>query len=232
MSAYWLSDRWKEAWGLTIVIALLTALDSKVTVWFAEASGALVNAIALFHHHDNPTTLPTLLSTAGLLVALVRIADLRWGGPSAYGQATAAFGFGALAAPALFWLGRSPIRQVHLGMALFAAVLSALVPVPVTGLALVFALLGAAGAAAVHVEAAATELLQAHVPDRIRAHLLGVTDALMVGAAMVGSFGGPVLVGWAGGAASLAVLALVTLVAGALALPIVGRRVGLPEPGH
>ncbi|TIT25498.1 MAG: hypothetical protein E5W86_15275, partial [Mesorhizobium sp.] len=29
MRAYWFSDRWKEAWTLTLVIALLTALSSK-----------------------------------------------------------------------------------------------------------------------------------------------------------------------------------------------------------
>ena len=55
MRAYWFSDRWKEAWTLTIVIALLTALSSKAGVWFAEASGELVNSIAFFHdaaqHH-------------------------------------------------------------------------------------------------------------------------------------------------------------------------------------
>ena len=49
MRAYWFSDRWKEAWGLTVIIALLTALSSKASVWIAEASGELVNSIAFFH---------------------------------------------------------------------------------------------------------------------------------------------------------------------------------------
>lgn len=159
------------------------------------------------------------LVDASLLVALVPIADGRWGIPTAYGQATAAFGFGALAAPALFWLGRTPTRQVHLGMALFAVALCVLVPL--SALVLVLLLLGVSGAASVHVEAAATELLQSDVPDRVRAHVLGVTDALMVGAAMIGSFVGPVLVEAVGGSASLAVLAIVTVVAGALVLPVV-----------
>ena len=39
MRAYWFSDRWKEAWGLTLVIALLTALSSKASVWMAEEIG-------------------------------------------------------------------------------------------------------------------------------------------------------------------------------------------------
>ena len=46
MRAYWFSERWKEAWGLTLVIVLLTALSSKASVWLAEASGDLVNSIA------------------------------------------------------------------------------------------------------------------------------------------------------------------------------------------
>jgi MFS family permease len=104
-------------------------------------------------------------------------------------------------------------------MALFAVALCVLVPL--SALVLVLLLLGVSGAASVHVEAAATELLQSDVPDRVRAHVLGVTDALMVGAAMIGSFVGPVLVEAVGGSASLAVLAIVTVVAGALVLPVV-----------
>ena len=75
MRAYWISDRWKEAWGLTIVIALLTALSSKASVWLAEASGELVNSIALFHDPENATPLASLLTSAALLVLLVLIKD-------------------------------------------------------------------------------------------------------------------------------------------------------------
>lgn len=35
MRAYWVSDRWKEAWALTIAIFLMTAFVSKTTVWVA-----------------------------------------------------------------------------------------------------------------------------------------------------------------------------------------------------
>lgn len=161
------------------------------------------------------------LVDAALLVALVPIADARWGSPSAYGEATAAFGFGALAAPLLFWLGRSATRQVHWGMALVAAALTTLVPL--TAMTSVLVVLALTGAASVHVEAAATELLQAHVPDRVRAHVLGVTDALMVGAAMIGSFVGPVLVEAIGGSGSLVVLAGFTVVAGIVVLPVASR---------
>jgi ABC-type uncharacterized transport system fused permease/ATPase subunit len=53
MRAYWLSDRWKEAWALTLFIAVLTALASKASVWMAESSGDLVNAIAFYHDRTN-----------------------------------------------------------------------------------------------------------------------------------------------------------------------------------
>jgi vitamin B12/bleomycin/antimicrobial peptide transport system ATP-binding/permease protein len=75
MRSYWVSERWKEAWGLTAVIALLTALSSKASVWLAEASGELVNSIALFHDPENATPLTTLLTSAGLLVLLVLLKD-------------------------------------------------------------------------------------------------------------------------------------------------------------
>ncbi|TPK99183.1 ABC transporter ATP-binding protein/permease [Mesorhizobium sp. B2-4-12] len=75
MRAYWISDRWKEAWTLTLVIALLTALSSKAGVWFAEASGELVNSIAFFHDAANTTPLRTLLINAGILALLVVLKD-------------------------------------------------------------------------------------------------------------------------------------------------------------
>lgn len=75
IKAYWWSNRWKEAWGLTLAIALLTAASSKTGVWIAEASGDLVNSIASFHDHDNARPLATLLTSAGTLVLLVLVKD-------------------------------------------------------------------------------------------------------------------------------------------------------------
>ncbi|RUV10518.1 ABC transporter ATP-binding protein/permease, partial [Mesorhizobium sp. M1A.F.Ca.IN.022.04.1.1] len=75
MRAYWFSDRWKEAWTLTLVIALLTALSSKAGVWFAVASGELVNSIAFFHDAANINPLQALLTNAGILVLLVVLKD-------------------------------------------------------------------------------------------------------------------------------------------------------------
>lgn len=75
MQAYWLSDRWREAWLLTAAIALLTAASSKASVWMAEASGELVNAIAFFHDPRNVSPMGTLLTSAGMLVLLVLLKD-------------------------------------------------------------------------------------------------------------------------------------------------------------
>lgn len=86
--AYWFSDHWKEAWGLTIVIALLTALSSKTGVWFAEMSGELINAIAFYHDAANTTPLRSLLTSAGALVALVIIKDAGITGTKSFISAT------------------------------------------------------------------------------------------------------------------------------------------------
>lgn len=80
MRAYWVSERWKEAWALTIVIALLTAISSKAGVWIAEASGELVNSIAFFHNPLNLSPLETLLSSAGVLLALVVFKEIAFVG--------------------------------------------------------------------------------------------------------------------------------------------------------
>lgn len=76
MRAYWFSERWKEAWTLTFVVALFTAAASKTSVWMAESSGDLVNSIARFHDPDNVEPLAYLLGSAGMLVALVLLKDV------------------------------------------------------------------------------------------------------------------------------------------------------------
>jgi ABC-type uncharacterized transport system fused permease/ATPase subunit len=88
MRAYWFSDHWKEAWTLTVVIALLTALSSKAGVWFAEASGELVNSIAFFHDAANTNPLSSLLTHAGVLVALVIVKDAGITGSRSFVSAT------------------------------------------------------------------------------------------------------------------------------------------------
>jgi len=80
LSAYWLSDRWKEAWGLTFIIIVLTGLNAKASVWLAVASGELVNSIAFFHSSTEANPLAALLGTAGVLVLLVILKDLGFTG--------------------------------------------------------------------------------------------------------------------------------------------------------
>ncbi len=73
--AYWLSERWREAWGLTFLILLLTGLSAQASVWFALTSGELVNRIANFHHPTVPTTPWSLLTTAATLAAIAITRD-------------------------------------------------------------------------------------------------------------------------------------------------------------
>ncbi len=75
MRAYWFSECWKEAWALTVVLALFTAASSKTSVWMAEASGELVNSIAFFHDPGNAAPLSSVLNSAGLLILLVFLKD-------------------------------------------------------------------------------------------------------------------------------------------------------------
>jgi len=75
MRAYWFSERWKQAWGLTLMVTLLTALASKASVWMAEASGDLINAIASYHDPDNTAPFAYLLTSVGTLLLLVVIKD-------------------------------------------------------------------------------------------------------------------------------------------------------------
>ena len=71
LCAYWRSgNRW-EAWGLTAVIIVLTALSSIASVWFAEASGQLIGAIASLQNPLHPSTPAIILTTAATLAAIV-----------------------------------------------------------------------------------------------------------------------------------------------------------------
>jgi ABC-type uncharacterized transport system fused permease/ATPase subunit len=88
MRAYWFSDHWREAWTLTLFIAVLTALVSKASVWIAESSGELVNAIAFFHDRNNGAPLTAILSSAGMLLFLVVLKDAGFNGVRGYISAT------------------------------------------------------------------------------------------------------------------------------------------------
>ena len=75
MRAYWVSDRWKEAWALTAAIFLLTAFVSKTTVWVAEASGHLMNSIVNVNTAPVQNPLIAISTNAGVLILLMLAKD-------------------------------------------------------------------------------------------------------------------------------------------------------------
>jgi ABC-type uncharacterized transport system fused permease/ATPase subunit len=66
VAAYWISERWREAWVLTVVALAMTALLSKAGVWTATASADFIASIAEFHSPHNADPAGGLL-LAGLL---------------------------------------------------------------------------------------------------------------------------------------------------------------------
>jgi putative ATP-binding cassette transporter len=76
MRAYWFSKSWRESWGLTFAILVLTPLSAQASVWFAVTSGELINRIAYLHHSTTPTTPTALSTTAATLAAIAIIRDV------------------------------------------------------------------------------------------------------------------------------------------------------------
>ncbi len=50
--AFWASERWREAWLLTVIILAMTTLLSKASVWVAIASADFLASLANFHGAD------------------------------------------------------------------------------------------------------------------------------------------------------------------------------------
>jgi len=149
---------------------------------------------------------------AALALTLLPLARDAWSsGDSGFGLATSLLGFGALAAPLLWWLGRSAAGRARYGLIFFACALVALPMLPELLWAL--PLLAAIGAASVHVESAVTEQIQDAVADGQRAGVLGVADSVMVGAALVGSLAAPWLGDLLGSTLLLVLLAAIALAA-------------------
>ncbi len=72
IGGYWRSDRWVEAWGLSITVLLLTTLLSKASVWAAIASSDFIAALA--GYHDTGDADPAMvLATATLVFFAVHI---------------------------------------------------------------------------------------------------------------------------------------------------------------
>jgi MFS family permease len=118
---------------------------------------------------------------SGLSLALISLNTERWGADErSFGIAIAGLGFGSLAAPLLILVSRLRGSLLVSGGAFAAAGLAPVVAAAVGPLAI-------AGAAGTAVECASTDVLQRSVPDRFRAFSLGLTDSIMVAAAMLGS---------------------------------------------
>lgn len=49
VTAYWFSERWREAWALSAIVLVMTLLVSKAAVWAATASADFIASLAEFH---------------------------------------------------------------------------------------------------------------------------------------------------------------------------------------
>ncbi len=169
-------------------------------------------------------------SVAG--VALLSLSHTYWqAGDQGFGVGTAALGFGSLAAPLVAGVLR---MRGSLLVSAGGFGLGGVLP----GLAAAAGPLAVAGASGTVVECISTEVLQRSLPDRMRAFALGLADAVMVAAAMLGALVAPWL------ASMLGPVALFVTLACALVMVAVGLRptgsgrgaVGLPvvedHPAH
>ena len=194
--------------------------SARAVLGAARRVGAVRRAVAVV------ALLNGVLAATGL--ALLSLADAAWGRPG-FGLATGVLGFGALAAPLLWWCGRSSASRTRLGLLAMAVALSA---VPLAPEAL-WALPGLAvtGAAAVHVESAVTATIQDAVPDGLRAGTLGLTDSVMVAAALLGSLAAPFLVSALGPVPLVVLLGLCCAAASVRppAAPVAAARVLIPQ---
>ncbi len=78
VTAYWVSDRWREAWALTAVVLAITALVSKAAVWSATASADFIASLAEFHRPEtaDPGRVILLAAMAYLGISVSRSAGL------------------------------------------------------------------------------------------------------------------------------------------------------------
>jgi vitamin B12/bleomycin/antimicrobial peptide transport system ATP-binding/permease protein len=78
VSAYWASERWREAWALSVVVLAITALISKAAVWTATASADFIASIAEFHRADvaDPGRVILLAAMAYFGISISRSAGL------------------------------------------------------------------------------------------------------------------------------------------------------------
>jgi MFS family permease len=151
-------------------------------------------------------------------IGLVTLSYESWGsGDRGYGIAAAALGFGSLAA-----LFLAPVLRFRGSLLASGSGLAATGVAP--GVAVAATPLAVTGAAATLVECISTDILQRSVPDHLRAFSLGLTDAAMVAAALLGALLQPVLASVTGPATAFVVLAAALwLFAGLVRPPRPGR---------
>ncbi|RJL16395.1 ATP-binding cassette domain-containing protein [Paracoccus siganidrum] len=73
--AYWTSERWREAWLLTVVVLAMTTLLSKASVWVAIASADFLASLVNFHSPEagaDPGRTVLLAAAAYLAIFLGR----------------------------------------------------------------------------------------------------------------------------------------------------------------
>ncbi|MDT8344982.1 MAG: hypothetical protein RQ752_11205, partial [Thermohalobaculum sp.] len=73
LSAYWFSEHWVEAWGLTIGVLGLTTLLSKSSVWAATSSADFLTALVRFDRPDAGVDPLAYLITATSVFAAVHL---------------------------------------------------------------------------------------------------------------------------------------------------------------
>jgi MFS family permease len=185
--------------------------DHAVGTWATVRGSAAIRRALTFM-----ALLNLLDVTVGLILLL--LAQGTWighlGEDTAYGLASGALGFGALAAPALVRCGADTVGRARIGILLMAAGVLATAGSPSVLWSLVP--LGIAGAASVHAESAATGIIQAEAPDEVRAAMFGLADACMVAAAMVGALLAPAVA--AAVTPQLLLLALAAVAGGSAAI--------------
>jgi ABC-type uncharacterized transport system fused permease/ATPase subunit len=78
VSAYWISERWREAWTLSAVVLAITALLSKAAVWTATASADFIASLAEFHRPDvaEPARVVLLSAVAFFGISVARSAGV------------------------------------------------------------------------------------------------------------------------------------------------------------
>ena len=165
-------------------------------------------------------------------VGLLSLSHTHWRtGDQGFGVGTAALGFGALAAPLLAGVLR---MRGSLLVSAGGFGLGGVLP----GMAAAAGPLAVAGASGTVVECVSTEVLQRALPDRMRAFALGLADAVMVAAAMLGALVAPWLASTLGPVPLFMTLALMLGMVAAGLRPDLSRRwaVGLPvvkdHPAH